>query len=946
MNKEKKKPLACINGIKGAISLFMAVLMTPFLTIALILVETGRYNSAVSMLDELMGVSSLSTLAHYDSFVQDRWGLLAISQENELTDIYNGYLQTNSEIMGDSLIINTVEAEGVFSLAERKILKNQIMEYAKLNAPTHLVYNFGNIEEFIGILEKFSNFGTIMKGLTSGVKILDSAITIGENAEKIKESSAKLDDLVTEYENKYSAFEQSVSTLISTFQQIRSLENQERSLNRELTSLKEELAELTGEKETEPGEEPPPTTEATEPEEESEEIKELREEIADVEADLRSVKNRLRDAKNSVSSKQSAANTAKNNYADTLDTIATELQNFRDLLKESNDAIKEVEENILTAAQSAFEIDNSLKRKKENLSTLSKEIDYMEAQGTAKSDPEYAKKVKQKADLDKEVADLEAQIAISDAGGDAIGGMISDWNTTVENYSEEVIDKVIAAFGSLSAKVRAYNVYAVTADSAYITRAEYKSQALAGYITEENIEAYLEEQNKKLKKGPLKAVLKGLQSVYEQVMGLSVFFEDNLNSNIDINYYTEKLGGLPADPHTGGAIGGILYNLGSAMASLASFTLNFQTFRWLKAIKNLKTLAQSLINLITEIGNLVKMLFDNIIGLFTYENWWMSTYCAYNLPCRTDYSKSSQSVSMKTLTGYSVTKESLDETRQSWSVPIFGGITALIDTISTWAGNSSGKDLAFSGAEVEYIMFGSNSEAANQLYAFCLLYIIRVLCSISAISANVEVQALAAATTLGYPVVMGLYYVLEPLVQTVLLANGSAQSLIPTTVYLAPSGIPSLIEELVNFCNLSEATSESITKGIEDAVVEAEKKDEYTKKMGDHKISTTKKPTTQKPGEKLASDYKKSLLKFEYRDYCFVIIMLLVSNDERYDRLMNLIQMECTNYYVNQKATYIFDLKKAYTFLDVDVNATVNQMLPTLIESSKFTVNREHYRGY
>ena len=89
--KKKKGPLSCINGVKGAISLFMAVLMTPFLSIALLLVETGRYNSAVSLLDEAMGVSAVSTLANYDEYLKDRWGLLAFNQEHDLEDMYTAY---------------------------------------------------------------------------------------------------------------------------------------------------------------------------------------------------------------------------------------------------------------------------------------------------------------------------------------------------------------------------------------------------------------------------------------------------------------------------------------------------------------------------------------------------------------------------------------------------------------------------------------------------------------------------------------------------------------------------------------------------------------------------------------------------------------------------------------------------------------------------------------
>lgn len=78
MKLEKKHKKKLINGCKGAIALFLAVLMTPFLSIAMLLVETGRYNSAVSVLDEAMGVSSTALLSSYDEYIKERWGLLAL----------------------------------------------------------------------------------------------------------------------------------------------------------------------------------------------------------------------------------------------------------------------------------------------------------------------------------------------------------------------------------------------------------------------------------------------------------------------------------------------------------------------------------------------------------------------------------------------------------------------------------------------------------------------------------------------------------------------------------------------------------------------------------------------------------------------------------------------------------------------------------------------------
>ena len=98
----KFKHFKYINGIRGAISLFLAVIMTPFLTIAMALVETGRYNSAVSVLDEAMGISSTATLANYDEYLHKRWGLLAADQGSIWTPCMAVISQQMPEFLGQA----------------------------------------------------------------------------------------------------------------------------------------------------------------------------------------------------------------------------------------------------------------------------------------------------------------------------------------------------------------------------------------------------------------------------------------------------------------------------------------------------------------------------------------------------------------------------------------------------------------------------------------------------------------------------------------------------------------------------------------------------------------------------------------------------------------------------------------------------------------------------
>lgn len=933
MRRKRKNPLACINGVKGAISLFMAVLMTPFLTIAMLLVETGRYNSAVSILDELLGVSSISTLANYDSFMKDRWGLMALPQEEPLKDIYNVYLSENSGIMGDSLQINSLEVEGMYPLSDRDILVNQLMEFSKLNAPTELVNNFGNLSSIIDTLEGFTNYGAITKMLTSGTKIADAAITLGKSADGLMESADNLDNLAKDYEKKYSEFESSVNGIIDALLRIISLQQMETQLATTLQNLESELQTLQ---------------QAEDSDGLSDAISDLRDEISETKAALRSAQRERESLQNSIPGKRRTAEASKNSYSEVLKEIADELGNYKDLMKENVEAITSIQENIVGGLENAIQLEAGLKAKRDSLEALNNRIQTMEALGTAETNPNaYQSLLQQKSEMSQSIANIEMEASIAKAGGTGFKQITEGWKTTVESYSEDTIMQVKKGFEDLRQTVLSVNISAINENSSRITRSLYKTIAVAGYIKSKDIDDYMKKQEDELKSGSLGDILEGIGSVYEQLMGLSILYVDNLNSVINSSYYNTTLGGLPADPHTGGALGDVLSSLAMTANSFISLKVNFHTFRWTKLWENIKGLLEGIQGTVKGIFDVFAMIVNAIIGLADYENWWMSAYCAYNLPCRTDFVKGSGgfgAISFTAMTGTSVTDASLNKIVKFPSVPVFSEIGGMISAMYRMS-SSNGSDYAFSGAELEYIMNGSNSEMANQIYVFFVMYVIRAVCCAVQISANVEVQALAASTTLGYPVVMALYYIFEPLVQTILLVNGSVQQLIPTTIYLAPSGVPALLKELVFFCKLSDSQSKEITSELEKSFVKAEKMDSYKEKL-----DKAKKPAELPKNKTLLSEmkksYKKSLLSFSYRDYCFITMMFIVTKEERESRLMNLIQMETLNYYKNQQATFTFDLKKAYTFMDVDVNATVNQMLPSLLDTSLFTIDREHYRGY
>ena len=166
-------------------------------------------------------------------------------------------------------------------------------------------------------------------------------------------------------------------------------------------------------------------------------------------------------------------------------------------------------------------------------------------------------------------------------------------------------------------------------------------------------------------------------------------------------------------------------------------------------LNEIKNLLVSINKFYTDIINFMMDIINNIRNLFTgYGQIYTSMYMAYNLPCRT-------TLSGKTMTGYSYGSIGLPDQGPLVNAPIIGNIAALANQIDAIR-NGTGDDYTFSGAELEYILFGSTNEIANQLYVFTAIYLLRMVLDLGPICTSVDVQAMAAAATIGYGVVMAL----------------------------------------------------------------------------------------------------------------------------------------------------------------------------------------------
>ncbi len=904
--KWRKKLSRYVNcSCKGAISLFMAVLMTPFLSIAMLLVETGRYNSSVSILEEAMGVSSTSTLANCDKYLHERWGLMAVDQGIDINSKYQENLSVNAGIMGDSIKLGTVEASGDYDLADSEVLCQQIMEYCKLNAPTMLGMNFANISQILKQLnEKFGSIGKIFSVITSKAKAVDSAITLFESVVKLTKSAIELDKLKNKYNNSFSDFKNAVESLQSI------LAEPEPKLSDYMF-----MPEWTAEDEEEP-----------EPE-------------YDTEAYERAVK----EWKRRIASAKGAVNSAKAAYAQVIGSIIDNAEEFKKGMEEVLIAIADIKNNDINAGTEYIDYLAQESKEKKDLKALQKDIKELES--GSEFDPTNTTYLNMKEWEQALAEKVSSQYTLSQSTKAVKNGFNTIYNefvTTFKKYSDSTFGARINKFKELKNTIIQFNAQGVTKDTPRISESIYQSVKIEGYITEEEIRNYLENQQKELIEGSLKGIVEGLTVFVDSIAKMSSLYNPDFSAIIDTNYYKEKFGGMPGEGSDEGGALGVVKSIGEFISSAKRFAGGIAGLNLVDALKSLKKILTSIIDVY---GNIINFGLNiiKIISRIIYRHIYCSTYSAFNLPCRTDFSGSS--VSYKTMTGYSLGKGSLSDKGGMNVLHMIDGLEGIIKMINP---NAEGKDLTFSGAELEYILFGSNSEVANQLYTFCVLYLIRLVLDAFPVTGNTEVQALAAASSFGYPIVIGIEIFAEPLIDTLLLVNGQGVDFFKTSIYLTPSGLPGLVEKFVSILQFTPDEKEQLKSSMIHTFKAADDDYDYNYTLASKGKEDTR---GKEPGKKNSENeawkkYKNSLQNFNYREYCFLILLLTVTREKQIERLQNLIQMETLYHYKKEGASYTFDLRKSHTYLKTEVSANIKQMLPSLADSSLFSIKREQYRGY
>lgn len=185
-NRFLKKFIKCS---KGAISVFLSLILTGVFSLSALVMEAGRYKTAQQVLDEAAITSALSSLANLDSTLQGRFGLYGVKTKDGKDSTTAGYMNINSDYTAQGLSslykLNSTESNWTYDLANYSVLERQILEHEKYRAPVELASDLLNIdkvikdlveeiEDLIPCMKEILNISTAVCEIVDGLKALYS----------------------------------------------------------------------------------------------------------------------------------------------------------------------------------------------------------------------------------------------------------------------------------------------------------------------------------------------------------------------------------------------------------------------------------------------------------------------------------------------------------------------------------------------------------------------------------------------------------------------------------------------------------------------------------------------------------------------------------------------------------------------------------------------------
>lgn len=956
-----------INGTNGVISLFLAILMVPFASIAGVLVNSARINSAVALFDEALCSASNSTLGTYDKFLRERFGLLAMDQNTAshgsgysvqqlIQDTFKEYMDKNTEVLSNTYDTSTVSATGVYPLADTDVLLSQVYEASKYTVPAKLVIDGFSIEDMIKALTKdLSSVTGIFNTISSSASVVDKVANCDDKFTSLNNKIKSLEESKTNYDNAYNEFKNAVDEYNLLIDEIN---NKKAEIQKQIDGLNDDIsdAEKKFKEEKEKVPELAKQIEDLENEKDAdgkpvnnkEKIKKIEEDNKDKLKDYLEAKNNLKDKQDELKGKKDDLNKVEESYSDKLNT---KRQNVTDKKNDYSSKIGSYASSVKAAGDAAADAQNSiteLQRATNSLitdvsnqmySSQKKQIDdTIEDYGKKKEKAKNSGDTKTEQYYNDEITKLKDKKTKIDNDytlDKAVSSSSSAAVSTIKMFSQQDLKSQYSlVYGNLiELKNKVDNDYDIVYGIKKMCETSlYYISGIQDILTSEQIEELQKNLSDEICSSSFFTVMKTIISFIKALFKISLDYDPELTSTINTGYYRNSIGGLPSKKSR---IEGGIYSLKSPyqesdkkMSDYFKTEINSYS-NSLNATGSINGLANTVMTLISSLNDINECCDkDNWHWYNVWSNLkklgqaiWGIVSSISELICKAVETVATAVGEKFLLSGYI-----------GYNIPnrtTYTGIGLMGKAYSLPNAGSAKQGYAFYGAETEYILNGSYSETENQEETVKIILAIRLLFNIYTVFTDMEVEAIASAAGsvtfgIGTVVVYMLYLIAEPTIDTVILANGGSVAIKKNTAYLTPTGIIDLIGAMSTLKLSGTQKNDIYTKAVE-----------VSGAQGLNPTYTA--PDSGKIIEKANSiNYTKML----------IIMMLFTNYKTLLNRLSDVIQMEASYNAATRIDSYVFDLDKCFTYLRASGNFSTNQFIKLSNSSKIYSKNRIVYRGY
>ena len=762
-SRKKKRQYKYINGTKGVISLLLCLLLTPFLSIALGLVEYHRYQSVIEITDELMELVGVSTLADYDPYIHNRFGLLSVSQESDLGEDAQSYADSAASSLGKQIDLENVSVTGELALSDPRVLKQQVYDFSELTVTTSILMEDFNIEELVNALNMVERFQTIIGAVQTLADLADKLADAVEAGEAFMAKLNALSSAITEAKNTGELLVQKIEALYEKLSND-GIYIPENATAEQITRIVTEFAQS------------------------------YQDDIKSIVGTASALKSQLNDIKTKAQECYDAAQAFINAVEAAKNVLVSDggNQNNANISESAKNTLEEVLDSLLDAAEATAnqisqETVDTIKREAENclneaLSSLGIG-DLVDRYSSILSGTYFNIPLSQQAKDDLSSLISLVPAAWSDGESERIVEQLKDMFVPNITFNANQLIQILN--GALTTAAKAIATNAITEALELLTKLINTLKKLfdLDVFYEADLNAFVNVASGS-ENNPYQTFLEGVGLLFGAVQD----FSDSVS---DPNIIGKLVGTLGAVRDLFKAIGKVLTGIVTSAA---------------QTITNVVDIAADLMS-----GNVEDL----------YKRMLVAGYMRHNLPSRTNsggYGSEFNNgavtgwtqLSGSGLTGFSYDKiaRPVDIYGQTGSnsgeeeLTAFQKLANTLDNLRAGAG----QDKMFKGAELEYIRAGTNSELANQIFVFFDIYFLRLLLNAPTVFGDSEVAGLAAAATIASWAVYLIYMLAEPFCDTILLVNGAEVSFIKNKCFLTIGGF----SEFVNA--LGEATMDEVLR--------------------------------------------------------------------------------------------------------------------------------------